>query len=212
MKRLLAALAIAGLSGCAERPAVPDWLLTADAAIANHVRYRLEGRDRLAAGQLAIARSEVARTGDATQMARIELHACAARVASLESGDCPGFLPLAADAAAAENAYAAYLAGNVTVDVDFLPKMQQLAWRDPARLEAITDPLSRLLAAALLWRDGRLSPAGIALAIETAAGQGWRRPLLAWLLVERKRLEKIGDSAGLSTVDRRLRRISGEQP
>ncbi|RKT51156.1 hypothetical protein DFR40_2368 [Azonexus fungiphilus] len=212
MKRLLAALAIAGLSGCAERPAVPDWLLTADAAIGNHVRYHLEGRDRLAAGQLAIARNEVARTGDATQMARIELHACAARVASLESGDCPGFLPLAADAAAAENAYAAYLAGNVTVDVDLLPKMQQLAWRDPARLEAIADPLSRLLAAALLWRDGRLSPAGIALAIESAAGQGWRRPLLAWLLVERQRLEKIGDSAGLSMVDRRLRRISGEQP
>jgi hypothetical protein len=201
------------LSACANQPPVPDWLLTADAAINNYSRLWLAGRDKLAAGQLAIAREAVSRTGDASQMARIELRACATHLASLQSADCPGFTRLANDAGEAENVYANYLQGQISaVDSVFLPEMQRNAWRNPENLKEIKDPLSRLLAAAVLLKAGRLEIAGIELAIETAAEQGWRRALLAWLGIEQQRLLQLGDSLAAAAINRRIQRVLGTEP
>lgn len=208
MNRLLASLLVLALSGCANHPPPPDWLLTAGSAIDAHARYWLEGRDTLAAGQLEQARAAVARTGDASQMGRIELHACAVRLASLQGGDCPAFAALADDAGKDERAYAAYLTGRLgEADVASLPLAQQQAWRQPSSLAGITDPLPRLVAAAALLEAGRLPPAGIALAIDTAAGQGWRRPLLAWLRLEQARLQGLGDTSGADAIGRRIERV-----
>ena len=51
-------------------------------------------------------------------------------------------------------------------------------------LARIDDPQSRLIAAGVLFRQGRADPGVIALAIDTASAQGWRRALLAWLQVQ----------------------------
>ena len=61
-----------------------------------------------------------------------------------------------------------------------------------ASLQAIDDPLSRLIAVALLFRAGKASPEMITLAADTASSQGWRRPLLAWLQVQALRAERAG--------------------
>jgi hypothetical protein len=206
--------AVLGLSACASQPSPPDWLLQSEAAMQQHARSWFEGRDKLAEKQLNIAREAVSRTGDATQMGRVELHACAVHLASLARSGCPGFDPLAQDAAAAERAYANYLAGQLTaVDVHLLPKMQREVWQasDASTnqvLAAIADPLSRLLAAAVLLQSGRLSPKGISIAIETAAQQGWRRPLLTWLGLEQQRLEKLGELEAAAAVERRIARVN----
>jgi hypothetical protein len=76
-------------------------------------------------------------------------------------------------------------------------------------LNGIDEPFSRLLAAALLLRAGRLPPEGIAVAIDTASAQGWRRPLLAWLMFDRDRLAAAGDSAGAAERQRRIDYASG---
>lgn len=213
MKLLIALTLCLFLSACSNQPPVPDWLLTADAAINNYSRLWLEGRDKLAAGQLAIAREAVSRTGDASQMARIELRACATHLASLQSADCPGFRRFADDAGQLENAYTRYLQGQISaVDLVFLPETQRSAWQNPQALREIADPLSRLLAAAVLLQAGRLQASGIELTIATAAEQGWRRPLLAWLAVERQRLLKQGDSSAADAIDRRIERVLGTQP
>lgn len=198
------------LAACANHPPPPDWLLTAGSASTAHAHYQLEGRDKLAEAQLRLAREAVARTGDATQMARIELHACAVQLASLQTGECPAFTRLAIDAGAAENAYADYLAARLAPgDISLLPGAQQQAWRQPEALASIQDPLARLVVAGALFSAGRLPPAGIQIAIETAAAQGWRRPLLAWLGLEQERLQRLGDTAAADAIARRIERVLG---
>lgn len=212
MKRAALILTVSLLAACASHTPPPDWLLRADAARDAHARFWLEGRDKLADGQLALARDAVRQTGDASAMARIELHACAVRMAALAAADCPAFAALAGDAGRREQVYGAYLAGHLdNADIGLLPEVQALAWRNPVALKELADPLSRLLAAAVLFRSNRLPPEGIALAIDTASAQGWRRPLLAWLTLERERRQRNGDAEGAAAIERRLARIVGER-
>ena len=66
------------------------------------------------------------------------------------------------------------------------------------------DPLARLVAAGVLLQTQRLSTADIEVATETAANQGWRRPLLAWLGVQRQRADTAGDTATSARLQRRI--------
>ena len=201
------------LAACTHQPPPPDWLLTARSAGEQHARFYLEGRDRLAQSQLQTARAAVSRTGNASAMARIELHACAARIASLQPPACPEFQPLADDAGQAENAYFRYLTGQlVEGDLALLPVAQQAAWRNPSSLSDITDPLSRLLAAAVLLHAGRLPPAASQIAIDTASQQGWRRPLAHWLQLEEERLNRAGDAAAAAAMARQRARVLADLP
>ena len=59
--------------------------------------------------EFARARAELGSTGSADLVARAELIRCAARAASLEFDNCPGFEKLRADAGAEELAYADFL-------------------------------------------------------------------------------------------------------
>lgn len=208
-------LAALVLAGCAGGPPAPEWQVNAHAALTAHTAAYLAGRDRVARQELAVARREIARTAAASLMARVELIACAARIASLEPPECPAFEALAADADAAARAYADYLAGRwVGLDAQLLPPTQQavLASRDAlATLAAIDAPLSRLVAAAVLLRAGRLPPAGIELAIETASGQGWRRPLMAWLGFDRDRCRAAGDTVCVAARERRIDYLTGSR-
>ena len=110
--RLLTAFSLT-LSACVSGPALPDWQMNAKGAMDRSIAAYLSGNDRVAEREFAKARSELAGTGQATLVARAELLRCASRVASLVLDDCPGFAPLMQDAAAAEQAYARYLAGRV---------------------------------------------------------------------------------------------------
>jgi len=146
---------------------------------------------------------------------------CAARVASLEFVACEGFEKLRADAAAPERAYADYLAGRVAVEtIALLPPAQRgVAAKGSsdesaaASVKDIEDPLSRLVAAGVLMQSGRVTPTVATLAVETASAQGWRRPLLAWLGVQRMRAEKAGDSTAAEGLHRRIEIIeqTGQQ-
>lgn len=211
MKLRLALLASCFLGACAGTTS-PVWLVETDVALQAHQTAYLNGDARVAARELALARREVGRTGDATLMARVELAACASQVASLAPGDCPAFEPLTVDAGEAEVAYAAYLAGN-PFSSELLPATQRQAWNSgwTSDLQTIGDPLSRLLAAAVLHRHGRLAADGYALAIDTAAEQGWRRALLAWLAADRNRLQASGDVSGAEERQRRIERIVASQ-
>lgn len=196
------------LAGCANNPPVPDWQGNAKAATERSVAAYLVGNARIDAAELARARSEVARSGRADLLARVELSHCAAQVASLVFGPCAGFEPLRADAAAPERAYADYLLAKATpADAALLPEAHRGA--APA---AITDPLARLIAAGVQFEVGRADPALIALAITTASEQGWRRPLLAWLGVQLKRAEQAGASDEAQALRRRITLVEGAAP
>jgi hypothetical protein len=196
--RAAGGLALALLAACAGRPVV-DWQLTSKAAIDRSVAAYLSGDSALAAQQFELARREVARTGRADLLARIELIGCAARVASLQFEACEGFEKVRHEAPAPERAYADFLAARLRPqDIDLLPRPQQalaVAGSSPdaaAQLQRIEDPFSRLVAAAVLLESGRTDPAAMQTAVDTASAQGWRRPLLAWLNVQALRAEKAG--------------------
>jgi hypothetical protein len=117
------------------------------------------------------------------------------------------------DANATERAYADFLAARIQPqDIALLPAQQRAAAASNLSAEAalaalrdIADPLSRLVAAAVLFQSGRASPAVMSLAVDTASAQGWRRPLLAWLQVQVMRAEKSGDTAEAERLRRRIR-------
>lgn len=201
-------LALLSLAACSSGPKAPDWQMEAKTAMERAVAAYLEGNSRVEVQEFARARSELSSTGRSDLMARAELLRCASRVASLVLEPCAGFEVLRPDAPAAERAYADYLAGQLQPqDIALLPAPQRAAagaGADAAALKAVADPLSQLVAAGVLFRAGRASPAVLQQAVDTASGQGWRRPLLAWLGVQLQLAEKGGDSEAAARLRRRI--------
>lgn len=197
VNRYAAAALATLLAACAGRP-VPDWQLNSKTAVDRAVAAYLSGDSALADSEWELARSEVARTGRVDLLARVELTACAARVASLQFEGCEGFDRLRSLAGAPERAYADFLSGRLQPQqVELLPEQQRrLAGTgtiaDGGRLNGIEDPFSRLVAVAVLFESGRADPSAMSVAVDTASSQGWRRPLLAWLNVLAERADKSG--------------------
>lgn len=215
--RLTAILGLlAVLAGCGGKPPPADWKMNAVGQLEHAQQRWLEGDGKSAERALARSRSEVAQSGRLDLLARVELAACAARLASLDLAPCVGFGPLEKDAAADDLAYARFLAGDwAGLEAKHLPahygallgaKDAAAANRAVAGIEA---PLPRLIGAALLFRQARAEPATLALAVDTASERGWRRPLLAWLEVGLKRARDAGDSAAAGHLQRRIDLILG---
>lgn len=207
----LATLLVALLAGCANNPPQPDWQMTAQSSIERATAAYMGGNAIVEKGEFQRARSELASTGKVDLVIRAELIRCASRVAALVFEDCPGYAALAQDASPSDRAYAAYLSGQATAqDAQLLPAPQQAvatAGTDTAAaaaVQAIADPLSKLVASGVLMRAGRASPEVLAGAVNTASEQGWRRPLLAWLGVQAMRAEQAGDAAEAQRIKRRI--------
>lgn len=206
---LAATLVGAFLAGCASKPPEPEWEMNAHGSAQKALDAYLSGNARVDKLEWERARAEVARTGRPDLLARLELLRCAAQVASLVVEPCSAFEALRQDAAAPERAYADYLAGKLLAapDVALLPAAQRAVaapGSGGAALAAIEDPLSRLVAAGALLQAGRADPAAIATATDTASVQGWRRPLMAWLLLQVQRAEAAGDKDAAERLRRRV--------
>jgi hypothetical protein len=151
-------------------------------------------------------------------VARADLVRCALHVASLEYDNCTAAISTNPDVAEPEHAYADYLSSNwQNLDasrIAMLPEQHRAfvgAKEDASRiagLVAVQDPLARLIAASVLFRQGNLSPTGVNLAVESASLQGWRRPLLAWLGVQLKLAESGADATATARVRRRIDLVS----
>ncbi|OJU92371.1 MAG: hypothetical protein BGO13_10715 [Burkholderiales bacterium 66-5] len=201
----LAMLAALLMAACGSAPPVPDWQLNAHGAAQRAQQAWLSGDDKVAGSEWARARAEVARTARPELMARLELMRCAAEVASLQTGPCTAFDALRQDAGDQDLAYADYLAGQLDpARVALLPEAQRAAAGNVAAIAAIADPLSRLVAAGAALRAGRATPETLVLATDTASAQGWRRPVLAWLLLREQRARTGGDEALADALQRRI--------
>ena len=200
------------LVACSSGPKVPDWQLESKGSVERAVTAYLEGDSRVEAVEFARARSEVSSTGRIDLIARAELVRCASHVASLVFEPCAGFERLRLDAAPAEIAYADYLAGKPT-QTALLPEPQRSAASgSEAAIKAMTDPLSKLVAAGAAFQAGRGSPALVQVAVDAASSQGWRRPLLAWLGVQASLADKAGDSGEAERIRRRIELTQNNKP
>lgn len=218
MSRLAALLLAALLAGCAAPPAAPDWQRNARGALDLALAAYLKGDGRVAAAEFDRARRELTRSGQPQAVAQAELLRCAAAVASLVFEPCAGFEALRVDASAAQRAYAEYLAGRLDpAQAELLPPAQRaLAAKRlegeaaTAALRAIDDPLARLVAAAVLVQTGRADAQALALAVDTASAQGWRRPLLAWLKAQLALAEKADRTDEARSIRRRIDLTGGD--
>jgi hypothetical protein len=211
MKRALVFWLALIVAACGSAPPTPDWKLNAQSALERGANAWLEGRTQIAEREFANARHAIAGTGRLDLLARAELARCAVLVASLQFEPCAAFEALRADAALAERAYAAYIAGRATAaDAALLPEQHRpaaSAGSDAAALtalQAMKDPLARQIAAGVLLQSNRASPGVIAAAVDNASAQGWRRPLLAWLKLQEQRAQAAGDRAALDALRRRI--------
>lgn len=200
------------LAACSSQPPAPAWQMDSHGASQRALEAYLSGNQRVATLEWQHARQAIARTGQPARMARLELLQCAAQTASAMPWDCSRFEALRTDAAGPERAYAAYLAGQTLdpVQAALLPPAQQalaLATTDAAaaaHVLQLSDPLTRLVAAGVLLRRSQASPAVVQTAVDTASQQGWRRPLLAWLGVQRQWAEQGGQPDVAARIRRRM--------
>lgn len=204
-----AVTAALALAACSSRPPTPDWEMNSKSSMERFTSAYLTGNTRVETLEFTRARAEIARTGRPDLLARAELLRCATRVASLVVEPCAGFETLRQDAAPPERAYANFLAGKATPqDAALLPEAQRrtvaAGANGDAALKEIKDPLSQLVAAGVLFQTGRATPTTIALATDTASAQGWRRPLLAWLLVQAQRADQAGAADEAARIRRRI--------
>ncbi|MBL8327834.1 MAG: hypothetical protein JNJ71_03210 [Rubrivivax sp.] len=214
------------MAGCSSGPPVPDWQLEAHGSMQRFTSAYLAGDSRVAGAEFERARRELARTGRADLVARAELTRCALRLASLETVAapaaqvCPGFAPLREDASAAERAYADFLSGALLpAQLPLLPVAQQAAaaagpdaTRREAAVRAVADPVARLVASAAALRAGVAPPGLMAQAVDTASQAGWRRPLLAWLGLQRRQALAAGDELAARALQRRIELAGGASP
>jgi len=203
MTRSLIATALIVLSGCASKPQPPAWEGDAKSSLGGYTDDFLRGDSAAADAEFARARRASASTGRFDVVAQAELVRCGVKAAALDY-ECPGFAAVANDATPAQRAYAAYLDGHWQgLDVNLLPE-QHRAVVASGSLAGVADPLSRLVAAGALLKAGRITPADIVTAVDTASSQGWRRPLLAWLGVQEQRARAAGDAAAVERIRRRI--------
>ena len=193
------------LGACSSGPKVPDWSINSVGHVERFTEAYLKGDARVEAREFELARAETTRTGRPDLVARIELNRCAAQVASLVFEACEGFEALRVDTSDAEQAYARYLKGQASAtDSALLPPQHRALAAGGASVAGIEDPFARLVAAGVLMRRSAASPDTVAVAVETASHQGWRRPLLAWLGVQARLAEERGSTDEAARIRRRM--------
>jgi hypothetical protein len=207
------------LAACSSTPPAPEWQMNARSSIERFESAYLSGNAAIESVEFQRAHEQIASTGKIELIVRAELTRCAVRVASLVFEECAGYDKLRDDAAAPERAYAAYLAGGAArlsaPELAMLPVQHRAAagavsdTEAAQAVQAIADPLSRLIAAGVLMRAGRATPLLLSTATDTASEQGWRRPLLAWLGVQAMRAEQAGDMQQAQRIRRRMDLVQG---
>jgi hypothetical protein len=199
------------LAACAGGPAAPEWQSQSHDALERFRQHYLEGSSQLAQRDFAEAKAAVASTGRPELAARVELMRCALGIAALDADSCIAFDAARLDATAEDQVYGDFVVGRLhELDAAGLPahyRRVATAGDDAARnkaMQQIEDPVSRLVAAGVLFRLAQLSPDGLSTAVDTASAQGYRRPLLAYLNVQAKLAESAGDAAALQTIRQRI--------
>lgn len=209
MKRIVGISLLLLLAACGSKPRQPDWLVNADGEQERFERAYLQGNEAAAGAEFTRLRSDVAGTAQPGLVARAELTRCAVRIASLDFTPCSGFEPLRRDAGDAERAYADFLAGAPLdpAQVQLLPKDYRAIAGGRGGAAAVRDiqnPLSQLVASAVLLRAGRADPEVLEIAAGTASRQGWRRAVLAWLGAQAMRAQQAGDVETARSLRRRM--------
>ncbi|MDP2030898.1 MAG: hypothetical protein Q8K12_14770 [Thiobacillus sp.] len=215
MKSLLALLGLILLTACGSGgPPPPDWKTDSADWIERYQKHALLGENVLAERYFQQAIAATGGAGRVNDTAHLWLVRCATRRAMLIDDSCAEYAQLARiEPNAANEAYFQFLTLHWdAVDIALLPKQHQNlvsapAAARPALLASIDDPLARLLDASLLVMRQEATPDTLSLATATASDQGWRQPLLTYLILQQKQAAARGNAAELARLTLRIQLV-----
>lgn len=215
-KIFLVALCITLLQACGGGPKVPDWKKDSVNLVEKYKKAELKGENLLAERYFEQALDAAGSAGKLGETARLHLVRCATRQASLGLDPCEGYLQHAKFGAAPEDeSYYHFLANQWDqVDTSKLPSPYRdfIKSSDPAKtlsvLQAIPDPLSRLIAISLVVARKQADEAILSLAAETASEQGWRKPLLVYLKLLENTAALKDDKNSLEKIRARIKLVA----
>ncbi len=207
MRWILIALLLLA-AACSSKPA-PAWQSAAHTQLHNFTLAYLEGDDKTAELHFEKALEHIKKTGDPALLGRAWLTKCALQRASLEDTPCL----LESGAADPQNqAYLSMLNGE-TADSSKLPEhyrdILKAAYegRDAKIAEELADmddPISALIAAAVIYKKGSAGDAVLEQAVRIASENGCKKPLRAFLLALKARYESAGETEKLRVIEERL--------
>jgi hypothetical protein len=203
------------LAACGGGPKVPDWKKDSVNFIEKYKKAELKGEIRRAERYFEQAMDAAGSTGKLGDAARLHLVRCATRQASLNFDPCTGYLQFARHGVSQEDeAYYRFLSNQWDkLDSNMLPSQYRNLLKNStspgnvSALQAISDPLSRLVAISLLVARKEVNDAVLNLAAETASEQGWRKPLLVYLKMMENRASLKADKADLERLRDRIRLV-----
>ncbi|HQL00900.1 MAG TPA: hypothetical protein PK090_09005 [Smithellaceae bacterium] len=218
MKKTLTLCMCVLILSCAGGQPAPDWKMRGYRHLEEYKQSFLSGKEDAAEPHFEKARRAFAAGNDLEWLSLAFLTQFALHTACLERFDTAPFARLYRLAPTASHmAYCHFLKGNLSaVDpalldnryADFLKAAQAAdAPRAVLALQNIDDPLSRLIAAGVWIRYLPGNEAISQMAIDTAAANGWRRPLWAHLSALSVHYESQGETEKGRLVKERLELI-----
>jgi hypothetical protein len=215
MKKTLPVMFVLLICACGSLMPVPDWKDKAGRYLEEYTTAFLTGRELSTDPHFVKATREIAAGNDMRLLAIAYLTKYALHTASLERFDDSEFLKIERlEPDAVDMAYCRFLQGNFAdVDAAALPSryagvLKAAARRDVAlaahEISAMGDPLSRLVAAGVWVNHMPFDETILQTAIDTAAANGWRRPLWAYLEKLHAFYLEGGDQSKARAVKNRL--------
>ena len=192
MRNILILCLVLILAACGSSAHSPVWKDKASRHLADYKTSFLSGKEDATEPHFIKARKEIAAGNDLNLLATVYLTKYALHTASLESFDAADFARVQRLEPNDSNmAYCHFLKGNFSaVNAQALPSgysgvLKAALLRDVKsalrEMNAIDDPLSRLIACGVWVRYLPFDEAILQTAIATASANGWRRPLWAYL-------------------------------
>jgi hypothetical protein len=216
MKKILSLFfAFLLLTGCGSKPA-PTWIAAGHQQLETFKTDFLTGQPRIIAeAHFKRAIEEIKKGGDLDLLGRAWLTRMALEVAALEPMEEGEYRKIAAALPVPTNRhFHLFLTGNLAaVDGTLLHEqyrslLKALQSGDDAEVERvlpkIDDPLSRLIAAGIAIRQDLENETILRTAVDTAAQNGWKRALVAWLKRLQTSYERAGDKPNADLVRQRL--------
>jgi hypothetical protein len=202
-------------AGCGSRPA-PVWIASGHQQLENFKTDFLTGRASLVTElHFKKAVEEIKKGGDLDLLGKAWLTRMALQVAVLGEMEDDDYQRVeAAQTVSANRNFYLFLSGDAAkVEGSLLPEQYrpflaalkgQEASPAERTIAAIEDPLSRLIAAGLAVRHRLVAEAILRTAVETAAQEGWKRALIAWLEHLQAFHAAAGETAKASAIRQRI--------
>ncbi len=216
MKKLFVAGLLFVLLGCfGGGNQIPEWKDTAFRQLENYKASFLTGKDGIAEAHFNRARGALAASNDLDLLGKAYLTKYALHASVLEEFDESEFMRIdRLQSVAANLSYYNFLKGNFAAVDDRLLPAQYLKIVKSAReknlaqarkeIPAIDDPVSRLVACGVWIKHLPGDENILQTAINTAAENGWQKPLWAYLGQLEKYYLEQGETAKAASIKERL--------